>query len=97
MAETEEEPFTWPGLRQALVARRKALGYGQRQVADSMGCTQSAVSDLESGKTINPGLTTVVRWAAAVRVGISLQMEFEEVLIQARKETRRLDPNHSVD
>lgn len=35
--------------RAKLVKRRKAEGYTQRQLAGACGCSQAAVSDLESG------------------------------------------------
>lgn len=47
-----------------LRAGRKAAGYSQKDVAQAMGTTQSAVSDLERGET-DPQLSTLQRYARA--------------------------------
>lgn len=59
----------------ALTAYRRATGLSQQQVADAMGTTQSAVSDLENGVT-NPRLLTFVRYATAV--GVAVQVVFDD-------------------
>lgn len=54
----------------ALVARRRALGLTQTAVGRSMGTTQSAVSELESGADCR--LSTLRRYAAALGVTLTL-------------------------
>ncbi len=61
-------------LRLRLHHRRKAIGRSQIEVAQQMGTTQSAVSDLEAGRTENPGLNTLARWAAAVDLSLAVQL-----------------------
>lgn len=59
-----------------LVGARRARGIAQRMVAERMGTTQSAVSDLECGAT-DPRLSTLQRYARAV--GMRLVVEVEQV------------------
>ena len=49
----------------ALVARRRALGLSQTEVAARMGTSQSSVARIESGAA-DVRLTTIERYAAAV-------------------------------
>ena len=65
-------------IRAHLVGRRTALRRSQQELADAMGTTQSAVSDLETGRTKDPCLGTVSRWAAALDLAMTVQ--FAEVL-----------------
>lgn len=53
-------------LRQYLIRRRADLGKSQRELAALIPITQSALSDLESGKVAHPSLPTLVKWAAAL-------------------------------
>lgn len=48
-----------------LVERRAAAGRSQRQVADRMGTSQSALNRIEAGET-DPRLSTIQRFAAAL-------------------------------
>src|SRR5262249_17194058 len=48
-----------------LVARRRHLGLSQRDVAQRMATTQSAVSELEAGAT-DPRLSTLQRYSRAL-------------------------------
>ena len=48
-----------------LIAGRKSLGMSQSDIADQMGTTQSAVSDIEKGTT-DPRLSTLQRFARAI-------------------------------
>jgi transcriptional regulator with XRE-family HTH domain len=52
-------------LTQGLVARRKALGLTQEQVAGKIGVEQSAVAEFESGRS-DPLMSTLRRYARAV-------------------------------
>lgn len=63
-------------LRQMLVEHRKRLDLTQRDLAAMMGTTQSAVSDLENGQTIDPGLSMWIKWADAVGVNLSVVTVF---------------------
>jgi predicted transcriptional regulator len=54
----------------ALVARRRALGLTQTTVGRSMGTTQSAVSELESGADCR--LSTLRRYAKALGATLTL-------------------------
>lgn len=49
----------------SLVAMRQAQNLSQTDVARRMGCTQSSVSDIETGST-DPRLSTLRRYALAV-------------------------------
>lgn len=60
-------------LMAALVARRKEVGLRQREVADRMETTQSAVSEFEAGST-DPFLSTLQRYARAVNASISVEL-----------------------
>ncbi|WP_353617534.1 helix-turn-helix domain-containing protein [Corynebacterium afermentans] len=53
---------------------RKASVQTQRQVADAMGTTQSAISDLERGES-DPQLSTVQRYARAVGAKIRFTVD----------------------
>lgn len=59
-------------LRRFLVRQRLYLKLTQGQVAKQMGTTQSALSELESGKTRDPGVRTLIRWAAALDVQLEI-------------------------
>lgn len=61
-------------IRRRLIARRYTLGMTQAQLAERLGTTQSAVSDLErSGGEPMP--VTVRRWATAL--GLQLHVRWE--------------------
>lgn len=54
-----------------LKARRNALGWTQRCLADHVGTTQSAISEVETG-ACGPSLRTFQRWADALGLDIAL-------------------------
>jgi transcriptional regulator with XRE-family HTH domain len=56
-------------LSEALVARRRAVGLSQTQVAARMGTSQSAVARLEAGEG-DVRLSTLERYAEAVGLAI---------------------------
>lgn len=63
-------------LRRALIARRAALGYTLKEVAQKMGYSQSTLSSLENGYPRSP-LPGILRlWAQALHCDLS----FEAVL-----------------
>lgn len=58
-----------------LVARRRAAGLSQHEVAERMGTSQPAVARLEAG-LVDARMSTVQRYAAAV--GAQLKLAFDE-------------------
>jgi predicted transcriptional regulator len=54
-----------------LVARRRAAGLSQGEVAERMGTSQPAVARLEAGQ-VDARMSTVQRYAAAVGVRLRL-------------------------
>lgn len=62
----------------SLTRRRKSLKLTQAEVSKRMGTTQSAVSDLESGRAA-PSVDTLSRYAEAVglRMRIVLEIDWE--------------------
>lgn len=63
----------WPALRRKLYIHRAALGITQREVAERMGTSQSAISELELGTTPSPTVATLTKWAEAL--GLDLQID----------------------
>jgi transcriptional regulator with XRE-family HTH domain len=61
-------------LRTHLTEVRKQRGLSQTEVAKRMGCTQSALSDLESGRVSEPGIGTFARWASALDLELTVQI-----------------------
>lgn len=80
---------SWPDLRRYLTERRRQLGLTQVDVSRAMGTTQSAVSELETGTTVDPGLNTVARWAAALNTQIVIEAE---VIVRQRFAVVPRDP-----
>ncbi len=68
-----EEEFSLAG---ALIRARASSDMSQKEIADAMGTSQSAVARLEGGKS-NPSLTTLRRYAAAI--GTKLVINFEPI------------------
>lgn len=56
-----------------LLARRQEKGLTQKDVAEAMGTTQSAVSDFESGD-VDPRLSTIQRYADAVGLVATMRL-----------------------
>jgi DNA-binding XRE family transcriptional regulator len=54
-----------------LVARRRAAGLSQGEVAERMGTSQPAVARLEAGQ-VDARMSTVARYAAAVGAQINI-------------------------
>lgn len=77
-------------LRQALVIRRNMLGLSQRELADRIGIPQSALSELETGKTASPSLLTYVRWCAALSAEVSIVVQFAPVLTKTYRTSLHL-------
>lgn len=57
----------------ALYLRRRDLGLTQADIAEAIGVTQATVSEFESGRT-DPRLSTLVRYAAAVKATLEIVM-----------------------
>jgi DNA-binding XRE family transcriptional regulator len=64
-----------------LVARRHRSQLRQTDVAESMGTTQSCVSELESGEK-DPHLSTLQRYARAVGVELGLAVRSEGRVVE---------------
>jgi transcriptional regulator with XRE-family HTH domain len=63
-------------VRQSLSTRRAALMMSQAELAKRMGTTQSAVSDLENGRSA-PRIDTLSRWASALGLRAEISIEFK--------------------
>lgn len=63
-------------VRRSLTLRRTSLRLSQAKVAKRMGTTQSAISDLESGRAV-PSVDTLSRYAAAVRLRLRIVLEID--------------------
>lgn len=70
-----EEDMAAINVAQDLVALREARGLSQRQLAEQLGVTQSAIAQLESAEPRNLELLTLVRAATALggRVDLSIR------------------------
>ena len=71
-----EEGMAAINVAQDLVSLREARGLSQRQLAEQLGVTQSAIAQLESAEPRNLELLTLVRAATALggRVDVSIRM-----------------------
>jgi transcriptional regulator with XRE-family HTH domain len=63
-------------VRRSLTLRRASLKLSQAEVAKRMGTTQSAVSDLESGRAA-PSVSTLSRYAEAVGLRMRIVLEID--------------------
>jgi DNA-binding XRE family transcriptional regulator len=63
------------GLMKSLKARRQAKGLSLAAVSDRSGLTRPVISALENGKTANPTLETLYRYASALDATIGLTVE----------------------
>ncbi len=61
-----EELVTEMEIEHGLVALREQRGVSQTALAGMIGVTQPAIAKLESGRSRNVGLKTLVRYAAAL-------------------------------
>lgn len=70
-----DEELAAINVAQDLVALREARGLSQRQLAEQLGVTQSAIAQLESAEPRNLELLTLVRAATALggRVDVSIR------------------------
>lgn len=70
-----EEEMAAINVAQDLVALRETRGLSQRQLAEQLGVTQSAIAQLESAEPRNLELRTLVRAATALggRVDLSIR------------------------
>lgn len=55
----------------ALAAERERQGVSQKQLAELTGTTQSAISELESGITRDPRMSTIEKIAEALGVDLT--------------------------
>ena len=70
-----DEELAAINVAQDLIALREARGLSQRQLAEQLGVTQSAIAQLESAEPRNLELLTLVRAATALggRVDVSIR------------------------
>lgn len=68
-----------------LAGMRKASGMSQQAVADLMGTTQSAVSDIESGQ-VEPRLSTLTRYASALGADLEIGVRVVVPLVAVDRE-----------
>lgn len=66
-------------LRQVMTDRRRAMGLAQHELAALMGTVQSAVSEMENGITGSPNMDTLQRWCTALKITLSVRLDFEPV------------------
>lgn len=59
----------------ALKAERTRLGWSQAEASTRAGLTAAVISALESGRTVNPTLNTLYRYALSLGVTIRLMVE----------------------
>ena len=69
-------------LLQSCLTRRRELGLTQTSVAQAMGTTQSAVSDLEAGGT-DARLSTLQRYARALGLRLTVGVTVDRALESA--------------
>lgn len=53
---------------------RESQGLTLAEVADRMGIDAPALSRLETGKTLNPTLATLLKWAEALRQRLEVEL-----------------------
>jgi len=72
-------------LGQRILERRKERGWSQEQLADKAGkpVDQTTISRLERGLTADPGITIVMRIAAALEVSIENLTAFSDFKAQS--------------
>ncbi|AVX31841.1 helix-turn-helix protein [Carboxydocella thermautotrophica] len=63
------------GLATKLRRLRKGRGWSQKQLADIAQIPQSTISEIESGKRINPGVKTIEAIASALGVSVTELIE----------------------
>lgn len=65
-------------IKQALVARRKALGLSQKRLAEIIGVNQPTISNFEH-RTNDPYLSTLQRYARGVGLELIISIETKEI------------------
>ena len=67
--------FEMISLVNRLKARREAKGLSLTDVSERSGLTRQVISKLENGRTINPTVGTLYRYAMALDVGVTFGLE----------------------
>lgn len=57
-------------LGQRIRLRRRELGYTQHELAEKVGVAQPHISEIETGKTLDPRMKTLRHFARALGVGL---------------------------
>jgi transcriptional regulator with XRE-family HTH domain len=65
---------SWHDFRMAMIDYRERSGLTQKDVAERLGITQSAVSQFESFGG-NPRVMTIIAYAQALNVGIDFSLD----------------------
>jgi DNA-binding XRE family transcriptional regulator len=63
--------FEMLGLMAKLKARRESKGLSLTDISERSGLTRQVISKLENGRTINPTVGTLYRYAMALDVGVT--------------------------
>lgn len=74
-----------------LIEMRRAAELSQKDVAERLGITQSAVAKFESAER-DPRLSTVRRYALAVGVVVRHDVQVYEVILDLQKQVRVVHP-----
>ena len=89
-----EEIVTEMEIEQGLVALREERGVSQTALAKMIGVSQPAIAKLESGRTRNVEIKTLVRYAAALggRLKVDVVREPRGRWVTPRRQTRARSP-----
>ena len=80
-----EELLASSGIVRSLIQQRVKSGLAQKDIAESMGITQSAVSKIESSYDCDLSLGQIVKYAQAVNAPLTLQIGPPLTLVQSIK------------
>jgi transcriptional regulator with XRE-family HTH domain len=75
--------FNLTELGAAIRSARSAKGLSQSNLAQTIGATQEWISRLENGRLPNPGFANVMQACTAVGLGISIEDDSVELVLDA--------------
>lgn len=95
--ETVEEELAAINVAQDLAALREKRGLSQAQLARQLGVSQSAIAQLEGGRSLNVELRTLVRTALALgaRVTVSIRSDTGTRRVNRRRPAHAARPPRS--
>jgi len=73
-----------------LTARRYQLGISQEEVANRIGSSQSAISDIETGVNRNPQSSTLARMAVAMGLRLTIRPDVQALDVDGLGEAAKL-------